>query len=331
MKNKKMAAVKKLTAGIGSPLVDILIKADDDFLNGLGKAKGGMHYVGNDFIDQIVSRFSDQCSIVPGGSACNTIVGIGKLGGATRFVGKCGNGDMGKFFKSGLRDNNVNPLMFSSASPTGKVLSVVTPDAQRTMFTYLGAASEVTPDDITEDCFKDAGVVHIEGYLLFNRELMLKILSAAKSSGALISLDLSSFTVVEAAMDILAELVQEYVDILIANEDEAEAFTGSRDELEAVNALSKHAEIAVLKVGERGSYISHNGKVIHVKPGGTGSITDTTGAGDLWASGFLYGIVNGYSLKMAGELGSICGYEVCRVLGASIPDNRWANIRKFAG
>jgi len=152
-------------------------------------------------------------------------------------------------------------------------------------------------------------------------------LSAAKTAGAKISLDLASFTVVEASKELLDQLVETYVDILIANEDEAGAFTGYSDEHLALKALSKRANIAVLKVGPRGSYVSHAGNTIAIKPMGDGNALDTTGAGDLWAAGFLFGLVKGFSLEKCGRLGSACGYEVCQVIGTKIPPEGWERIK----
>lgn len=318
---------KKLIVGIGSALVDILALENDEFLNKLGARKGGMTLVADNVIENTLSIATINTRIVPGGSACNTMVGIGRLGGAARFVGKLGKDELGKFFENDLRENNVEPLLFTSSSPTGRVLSIITPDAQRSMFTCLGASSETRPEEITHDCFRDAAVVHIEGYLLFNRDLILTALNTAKAAGALISLDLASFTVVEESKDFLEKIVDYYVDILIANEDEAFAFTGQSDELQALDALSEKAEIAVLKLGERGSYICRKGKRVRIEPKGSGFAVDTTGAGDLWAAGFLFGLVNGYPLEKCGELGSACGYEVCQVVGANIPDEGWQRIK----
>jgi sugar/nucleoside kinase (ribokinase family) len=321
---------KKLIVGIGSALVDILAKENDEFLDRFGVRKGGMTLVENDVIENTLSMATKKTSVVPGGSACNTMVGIGRLGGAARFVGKLGEDKLGELFENDLRENNVEPHLFLSRTPTGRVLSIITPDAQRSMFTCLGAASETKPEEISQKCFKNAAVVHIEGYLLFNRDLILAALNKAKAAGALVSLDLASFNVVEESKDFLDKIVDDYVDILIANEDEAFAFTGQKDELKAIDALSKRAEIAVLKLGERGSYICRKkGEKIRIEPKGNGFAVDTTGAGDLWAAGFLYGLVNGYPLEKCGELGSACGYEVCQVVGANIPEEGWERIKKL--
>jgi sugar/nucleoside kinase (ribokinase family) len=235
---------------------------------------------------------------------------------------------MGRFFENALRANNVDPRLFRSATATGQVVSIITPDAQRSMFTFLGAAAETRPEEIGEDLFKNAAVVHIEGYILFNPDLMRKAVIAATSAGARVSLDLASFNVVQEARGFLADIVKEYVDILIANEDEARAYTGETEPLPAVQALGREVDIAVLKLGARGSLIVRDGRIVVVPPAGDGRpAVDTTGAGDLWASGFLYGLVEGYPLEKCGELGSACGYEVCQVVGASIPDDGWQRIR----
>ena len=314
---------------MGSALIDILAHEDEDFLSRTGAVKGGMTYVDKEFIDDTLSLSSQPPVLVPGGSACNTVVGVGKLGGAARFVGKCGTGEMGEFFKNDLKRQNVEPALLRSDAPTGRVLSIITPDAQRSMFTFLGASAEADPQDIEQESFANAAIVHIEGYLLFNPELILKVLQTAKSAGAGVSLDLASFNVVKESREQLQHIVESYVDILIANEDEALAYTGHEDEALAVQGLAADVEIAILKVGKRGSFIASGDQIVPIQPKTGAPVIDTTGAGDLWAAGFLYGLVNGYTLEHCGELGSTCGYEVCRVVGANIPDTGWERIRKL--
>jgi sugar/nucleoside kinase (ribokinase family) len=327
---KKINPQRKLIAGIGSALVDILLQESEEFLASSGIKKGGMiHADSIALIDSVLAKSKARQSVVPGGSACNTIVGVGQLGGPARFVGKRGGDDLGSLFESSLEKHNVDPILFTSKTATGRVLSIITPDSQRSMFTYLGAASEMTPGEVLPKYFEDAALVHIEGYLLFNEALLLAALKAARTSGALISLDLASYTVVEAAKNILSNVIDEYVDILIANEDEARAYTGISDEEKALTRLSQQADVAVLKIGKRGSLVSYYGKSIRVERMGSGAAVDTTGAGDLWASGFLYGLVNNYPVEACGNLASACGYEVCQVVGATIPDHGWQRIKKL--
>jgi sugar/nucleoside kinase (ribokinase family) len=318
-----------LIAGIGSALIDILAKEEDTFLNSISEVKGGMTLVENSFLETTVDKLTGTPSIVPGGAACNIIIGLGKLGADARFIGKCGNDEFGDLFRDDLKKSSVEPHLFSSDDATGRVLSIITPDAQRSMFTHLGASAGMLPEEVSVKNFEGATIAVMEAYLLFNPDLIMSALKAAKEAGAKIAMDLASFTVVEESRDILDTIVKEYVDILIANEDEAFAFTGHRDESEAINALASDVDIAVLKVGKKGSYISKEGKVVKIAPLGNGDAVDTTGAGDLWASGFLYGVLNGLSLEKSGEIGSACGYEVCQVIGASIPEDGWDRIKKL--
>ena len=329
MDELKIPENRKTVVGVGSALMDILTKESDEFMNRLGVEKGGMNLVDQSYIDQLLARTSSAPLIVSGGSACNTAIGVARLGGNGQFVGKMGCDELGERFKQDLKNNSVEPVLFNSKTPTGRVLSVITPDAQRSMFTYLGASAEMLPAEMTLDCFKNAAIVHVEGYLLFNRDLMAAVLKSAKKNGSLISLDLASFNVVEASMDILDDLIKEYVDVLIANEDEAKAYCGQTNEADALKALAKNTDVAVLKLGPRGSLIAHNGQIITIAPMGSGKAVDTTGAGDLWASGFLFGMVNGYSFEKSGQIASACGYEVCQVIGAKIPEDGWVRIRKL--
>ena len=327
---------------VGSALVDLLIHEDDAFLKSIGKEKGGMTLVDDHEIQHVLSKNGGAPEVVPGGSACNTICGVAELGGKSGFIAKRGNDDLGEDYEKYLRKIGVSPCFYGSDTPTGKVLSIITPDAQRSMCTYLGASVELHPDEIRPDLFKDTGIAILEGYLLFNRELMRAALDAAKNAGALIALDLASYEVVQGSRDILDDIIKNDVDILIANEDEAAAYTGVTQEISALEKMSGHVEVAVLKVGARGSFISHQGDVIpitadgharkgdleeHAKASQPAEIKDTTGAGDLWAAGFLYGIANGYSMEQSGRIGAACGFEVCQVVGAQIPKEGWQRIK----
>ncbi len=314
-------------AGVGSALVDICIQESESFIERAGACKGGMTLVESSRIAAVLAATDAKPSIVPGGSACNTILGLGKLGASARFIGKRGKDAWGTLFEAGVRDHRVEPVLFTSSTPTGHVLSIITPDAQRSMLTYLGASAETRPAEITPDLFRDTALVHLEGYLLFNRDLMMTALIAAESAGAKVSLDLASYTVVEASLPFLRRIIEEYVDIVIANEDEARAYTGHADEEEAIGVLAKHADLAVIKLGSRGSLIACGAERFRIGAITDDTAVDTTGAGDLWASGFLYGLLNGFPLEKCGNLGSLCGYEVCKGIGASIPEEGWRRIR----
>lgn len=313
--------------GVGSALMDIILLESEEFVIQHGIIKGGMEFVGPNRADELVALSSNSAKQVPGGSACNTTIGLGQLCGKAEFVGTRGEDELGLTLESAIASNNVTPLLEKIATPTGRVLSVITPDAERSMLTFLGAAAESSPNLFTADTFKGADMVHVEGYLLFNESLIRAVLEAAKAAGVPVSLDLASFTVVDANPSLVKELVREYVTVLLANEDEARSYTGTSDEAESLKILAQDAEFAVLKIGKRGSYIHAGGVTTVVAPYGTGTAVDTTGAGDLWASGFLYGLINGKSMEESGRIASMCGYEVCQVEGAHIPADKWNQIK----
>jgi len=326
--NQKKLNCGRITA-IGSALVDLLIHERDSFLTELGKEKGGMTLVESRDIDAILENSSHTPTVVPGGAASSSIVGVGRLGGRARFICRRGNDAPGQFYQDALEKSHVEPVSYTSATPTGRVLSVITPDAQRSMFTCLGASTELNPKDITPALFQDTGIALIEGYLLFNPDLMTACLESASKAGALIAMDLSSFEIVENTKPLLEKIVGTYVDILIANEDEARVYTGHADEGKALEALAAQAPLAVLKKGVRGSCLAHEGRIIDIPPETGNPATDTTGAGDLWAAGFLFGLAHGFSLEKSGALASLLGYEVCQVVGACLPEAGWQRIHTF--
>ncbi len=315
-------------AGIGSALVDILLTVDDAFVADTGVPKGGMIYFDPPEIDRVLQAAGVAPQVVPGGAACNTITGVAHLGGDTRFMGKRGDDKFGQRLESDLSNHGVEALLVKAATPTGRVLSLITPDSQRTMLTYLGASAEMVRDEMPAEHFKNCAITLVEGYLVYNQDMFHYAMQTAHQAGAKIALDLASFTVVEENHQDFHSMVRQYVDILIANEDEARAFTGQENELVALRTLAQQVELAVVKLGSRGSLIARGGEVVTIPAFGKDAVVDTTGAGDLWASGFLYGLVQGLPLERCGHLASLCGYEVCRVIGASIPEEGWQRIRQ---
>lgn len=187
----------RLVVGIGSVLVDIIVPASEEFVGRAGVPKGGMVYFDADTIQQVLHRADGKAQVVPGGAACNTILGVACLGGETRFLGKRGQDEFGHLFEKDLGRHRVDPFLIKAPTPTGRVLSLITPDSQRTMLTYLGAAAEMTPSEIPVNAFEGAAIALIEGYLVYNRDLFLFALDQARAAGAKIVLDLASFTVVE--------------------------------------------------------------------------------------------------------------------------------------
>ncbi len=288
-----------------------------------------MEVVEHAHIEEIVGRNAGEIFNESGGSAANTIVGLSRLGISCTFLGKLGRDELGKYYHSKFSESGVctNRFKYCDVSPTGRCLSMVTPDTERTCRTFLGAAMTLSPDEISVEDFAGCTHAHLEGYKLFNRDLALKILACVKEAGCTVSLDLASFEVVHANQDILDHLLSEYIDIVFANEDEAKAYCGSDDPEDALRRLSEHCDVCAVKVGAKGAYLKRGNEVATVSAESVKAV-DTTGAGDLWAAGFLYGHYQGWDLENCGRVGSVLGASVVQQLGAIIPDTEWQEIKQ---
>ena len=317
----------KKIIGLGNALVDIMIMLDNDkFLAKNNLPKGSMQLVDADLSDKInLASEKFEKKMTSGGSAANTIQGVAKLGTESSYIGKVSNDEFGKFFETKLKEHGINPVLLSSETSTGRAMALVSKDGERTFATYLGAAVELSADEISENMFNTYNYFHIEGYMVYNHDLMLKSAQLAKSKGLKVSLDLASYNVVEDNLEFLKSYIKEYVDIIFANEEEAKAFTGKEPE-EALNIISEYCEIAIVKVGSQGSYIK-KGNNIHKIGIIDAKMVDTTGAGDLYAAGFLYGLANDFDLEKSGNIGSILSGKVIEVIGAQMNDETWSEIK----
>lgn len=323
----KLIIFMKKILGMGNALVDIMIMLESDqILEMLGLPKGSMQLVDRDRSSQILTALrSYGKSQSAGGSAANTIHGLAMLGAKTGYIGVVGEDELGGFFVRDLIHAGVDPHMIHSRSETGRAVALVTADSERTFATYLGAAIELAPEHITPAMFSGYDYFHIEGYLVQNHALILRALELAKENGLIISLDLASFNVVADNLGFLQKVVAEFVDILFANEEEARAFTGA-DPQTALGQIAQMVGVAVVKTGSKGSLIKQSDEFCEVGVIGVNPI-DTTGAGDLYASGFLYGHSKGMSLRECGEIGTLLAGNVIECLGSKMPIARWETIR----
>ncbi|HJO94142.1 MAG TPA: adenosine kinase [Victivallales bacterium] len=325
---------KEKILGIGSPIVDILVSTTDNFIaENVSGDKGGMELVDISVINSILSKITSEEEIVPGGSAANTIEALSKLGISTGFLGKIADDQLGRFYKEHYKKIgcDINQFKISKEVETGRCLSLVTPDSERTMRTFLGAAATIQPEDISIEDFKGYTHLHIEGYMLHNHAVIKKALKLAKSLSLTVSLDLASFEVVKLNMEILPDLLQSYVDIVFCNEDEAMQYCNSEDPKNILSTLDGVCDIIALKLGKAGSVIKTDTEEVSIEAEIVEAV-DTTGAGDLWQAGFLYKYINsrqlsGKLLEKAGGFGSLLGAEIVKIKGASIPEDRWDYIR----
>jgi sugar/nucleoside kinase (ribokinase family) len=314
--------------GMGNALVDIMTELkNDSILQRFKFPKGSMTLIDHEMSGYLYNETIGLNKYkTSGGSAANTIHGLSHLGVQTSFIGKIGNDELGKFFKKDMKINGINPILFNSITETGRVLAMVSPDSERTMATYLGAAVELDPQDLSSDIFKGNDFFYIEGYLVQNKELIEKAVRLAKHNENKTCLDLASYNIVLENIAFLKEILKDYIDIVFANEEEAKALTGKAPD-QALEELSEMCKIAVVKLGAKGSIIKVGAEKI-VIPGRIVNCIDTTGAGDLYAAGFLYGIGKGYSFKIAGEIGSILAGKVIEEIGAKMEESTWETLRR---
>lgn len=318
----------KKILGIGNALVDVMTQIDNDnVLKEFSLPKGSMQLV-DDIKSAEVKAGTEKYkkSLASGGSAANTIHGLAMLGAETGFIGSIGKDSTGDFFEKDMKSAGVITMLIRRDSVTGTAVALISHDSERTFATHLGAATELHEAELNPDYFKGYNILYLEGYLIFNKSLVETACKIAKSQKMKVALDLASYNVVEAKYQDIKDIVESYVDIIFANEMEAKAYTG-KDPDEALKILSEFCEIAVVKTGSEGSLIKRGEEVLKV---GTIKVKlkDTTGAGDLYASGFLFGYANGYSLEKCGLIGSILAGNVIEVIGAKMPDRRWSKIRK---
>jgi len=312
--------------GIGNALVDIMISLpDDNLLKQFGLPRGSMTLVDSKqsaLIYEATKLF--QKDVTTGGSAANTIHGLANLGVACGYAGKIGNDELGHLFAGEFQQKNISTHLPYSQLDTGRVMAMVSADSERTMATYLGAAAEMLPSDFSDEIFNQYEIVYVEGYLVQNHQLIEFIVKTAYESGLKVAIDLSSFNIVEQNLEFLKKLVANYVDIVFANEEEALAFTGFEPE-KALDSISGLCEIAIVKTGKKGSMIKKGKEVYHILPVPTQSV-DTTGAGDSYAAGFLYGYVNGLNLQQCGDIASQVSSKAVETMGARIPESNWPGL-----
>lgn len=310
-------------------MVDLLVKVDnEDLLKKYNLPKGTMQHV-----DKVKSaRINDEIhklNVVkaPGGSAANTINGLAKLGIQSGYIGSVGIDELGRFFKERLEKSGVKTQLDFSNTDTGKAITLVTKDSERTFATYLGAALELKASKLKQDMFSGYDMLHIEGYLVQDHELIEQALKFAKRANIKTSLDLASFNIVQQNRDFLGDLLTDYVDIVFANEDEARAMTMEEPE-KALETLAKSSGIAVVKMGANGSLIRHDDTTYRISSFKT-EVEDTTGAGDLYASGFLYGMMHNMTMERCGQIGSFMASKVIEEMGAHIHEDRWEKIEQM--
>ena len=315
--------------GLGNALVDVLATLKDDtLLDEMGLPKGSMQLIDDAKLQQINTRFSQmKTHLATGGSAGNTILGLACLGAGTGFIGKVGNDHYGEYFRKNLQKNKIeDSLLTSEQLPSGVASTFISPDGERTFGTYLGAAATMKAENLTLDMFKGYAYLYIEGYLVQDHELILRAMQLGKEAGLQICLDMASYNIVEGDLEFFDILITKYVDIVFANEEEAKAYTG-KDAWGAINEIASKCSVVIVKLGAQGSCIKKGTECIKLEVPPVKKVVDTTGAGDYYAAGFLYGLTCGYSLEKCSIIGSILASNVIQVVGTTLSKKKWDEIK----
>jgi sugar/nucleoside kinase (ribokinase family) len=307
--------------GVGNSLVDIQARVSDAILGSLAFPKGAMTLVDEMAQQKVLGSLHgvpiNRCA---GGSAANTIIGVADLGGKAAYAGKVGADELGRFCLSDMRRLGVSIEVAPAAGQTGTCVILITPDAQRTMLTHLGVSSTLGPDDIDVNAIRSAKYVYIEGYLFAGpstREAALRAIALAKANSVKVALTVSDPFLIAQFRDEFWELIRGPVDLLFCNLEEARSLTGMQDPIECAREIHRHAENVALTLGGDGSILMHEETVIPIE-GVPVEAIDTTGAGDMYAAGLLYGVTAGHSWRKAGRLASHAASRIVAQLGARL-------------
>lgn len=306
--------------GIGNAIVDVIAHCDEDFIARMNLNKGAMTLIDTARANSLYDAMGPAVEI-SGGSGANTTVGVASLGGKAAFIGKVGNDQLGGIFRHDIRAVGVqfDIAPANSGTPTARSMILVTPDAERTMNTYLGACQELTPADVDPHLIQRAKVTYMEGYLWdppLAKEAFLKAARIAHDAGQEVSLTLSDAFCVQRYLSEFQDLVKNHVDILFANTSEILALWQTEDWDEAVRLTRQHCDLAALTRSEKGSVIVTADEVHEIPAWPVDEIVDLTGAGDLYAAGFLYGYTHGRDFAACGRIASLAAGEVISHVGA---------------
>ena len=306
--------------GLGNAIVDIIVNVDDQFLEINNLKKGSMNLINSNESEVLL----ENCKVIKkisGGSSANTVVCLAALGNNVQFIGRVKNDKLGDFFSTDIKKSNTifdNPPIDYGPSSAHSII-FVTPDAQRTMCTYLGASVEFDPKDVNYNSIKNSKYLYLEGYLWDSslaKDAFLKASKIAKESNTKIILSLSDSFCVDRHRESFLELINNYIDVVFCNESEMLSLFKKNNLQSCKESISSICELVIITLGSKGSLIINKEESKEIKPLLLGKIIDTTGAGDLYAGGFIHGLINNYSLQKCGEIGSICSGHIITQLGS---------------
>lgn len=311
--------------GIGAACIDLMINVSDGFLREIPGTKGGAQPIERHELDYILTLSGQTPLITTGGSAANVIKCLAGLGESCAFFSSIGQDEFGKHFDQYFAKQGIQNFLTPSSNPTCCVLCMITPDGQRTMRFYEGSSQCISPEFLHPEYFDCLKLLHIDAYSLRRPGLVEKAMQQAKQKNVLISIDLSSFEIVQKYAEEIKVLLSKYADIIFANADETRALTALAP-FEGCMQLQKMGKIAVVMNGKEGCFIGHKDTIIHC-PAIAVNVVDTTGAGDFFAAGFLYNYLRNQTLMNCARLGHLLGGSIVEVRGAELPKEKWQLLR----
>lgn len=319
--------------GIGNALVDVSVMIQDDsVLRKYNIHKGGMTLIDQETQIRLENEMKPMNPhTTTGGSTSNAMLALACMGARPTYVGRIGSDRLGHFFKETGTRMGINERLIVCNEHTGVANTFISADGERSFGTHLGAALGLGAEDITDGLFADSDLVHVEGYLVQNSDLMEKICKTAKRNGLLLSLDLGSWNIVKENRGLFRRLIIEYCDIVFANEEEARALSCMENPVESLEYIASMADTAIVKLGRHGASAMKKGeKRIAVPAGNVANVIDTTAAGDFFTAGFLYAYANGASLEKCLMLGSKLSEKIIQTVGTRLRDEAWKEIRSYA-
>ncbi len=319
--------------GIGNPLIDLLCFVKDEDISALSLHKGSMNLIDEDKRKEIVEYIRKKEIIYSCGGSCpNTMVTLKSLGIDTTLAGGIGFDELGDMYKTRLNELGVKNELIKNASPTGTSIILVSEDRERTMCTYLGANRNFSDDDVNLNSAKEADIFYFTGYMWdteSQQKAIRKVLEKKKEYGFKVAFDIADPFAVGRYRQTFLNILKDYADIVFANSEEARSLIDNYDAYECARSIGKICPVAVVKNGKKGSYISEKGKMYEIPIYGSSKPVDTTGAGDTYAAGFLYGQEKGYSIEDSGKIASILAGEIISQTGAQFSRDKSTELKEY--
>jgi sugar/nucleoside kinase (ribokinase family) len=314
--------------GIGAPLMDHFLPVSEEFLSQISGRKGGMEQVSDGKFREIMDKIHSQSTPIPAGCTVNIVKGLAHLGHSCKFLGKAGQDVTADAFSKYLESIGVKTDIIPSKTPTAQALCLVTPDGERTIRTFIGAAGKIKAKHVSDELFENVRHAHIEGYCIYRGDLIDRVVELAHKNKVSVSMDLGSFETVEHFKDHFFEIIKKKVDILFANDKEAKALT-QQSPKEACQTLGKFCETVVITEGPRGCWVTSKDleDPIHCDAQPVEKVVDTTGAGDAFACGFIHGFLNRLSTMECAQRGGLAASMMIQIQGTNLSKSAWVQLK----